>query len=542
MPPAFNGRNCYSLRRRPLITRNSQVGDRLEDTHAPHDCFFLRTEVFVSITLIGVGIDTARYGHHVSFLGVDKRKALPGFHFKESSEGYALLASSFDKLATKFPDAQFSIRLDAAGQYAANLIRFLEALPHKASISVGQPKQNKDYKSVHFPKQKSDPVDSLACARFAIVEQPVPTPSVPLAFSQLREVLSALQSQTKRTTRLINQLHNRLSRTFPELAVLCPDLSAGYVLALLIKYPTAQKVAAASASSLSKISYLRDEKASEILAAAKQSTASIYGPSAELIVSQLANEIIASQAFETNLESMLTKVFDALPGGNHKKILTIPGVGKLTAASIVATVVSLDRFASPDSLVNFFGVFPERESSGTDKHGKPLPPGPAHMSRKGNDLVRKMLYMSALTAIGVNPLLRSYYAKHRSNGKDGGTALGHCMRKLLHWIYAIWTTGKDFDVNHGKEQIAVAAPQDSQPEFPSQELEEPNECDAPSKEKSLIAAKQKKSVGRKELGSKRQAVTTDDTILSSQSESVKRPKRSVVQAKELVQSSSPSGG
>ena len=79
------------------------------------------------------------------------------------------------------------------------------------------------------------------------------------------------------------------------------------------------------------------------------------------------------------------------------------------------------------------------------------------------------------------------------------------------------------------------------------ELHKPDENDEPSEEKntlkkSTIAPKQKKSVGRKELGSKRQAVTTDDTIISSQSESVKRPKRSVVQAKELVQSSSPSGG
>lgn len=496
----------------------------------------------MSITLIGVGIDTARYGHHVSFLGVDKRKALTGFHFKESTDGYALLVSALDKLATKFPDAQFSIRLDAAGQYAANLIRFLETLPHKVSISVGQPKQNKDYKSVHFPKQKSDPVDSLACARFAVVEQPVPTPSVPLAFSQLREVLSALQSQTKRTTRLINQLHNRLSRTFPELAVLCTDLSVGYVLTLLMKYPTAQKVAATSASSLSKIPFLYEEKASAIHAAAKQSTASIHGPSAELIVSQLANEIVASLAFETNLEAMLTKVFDALPGGNHKKILTIPGVGKLTAASIVATVVSLDRFASPDSLVNFFGVFPERESSGTDKHGKPLPPGPAHMSRKGNDLVRKMLYMSALSGIRTNPLLRSYYAKHRANGKDGGTALGHCMRKLLHWVYAIWKTGKDFDVNHGKEQTAVAALQDLQPESPSLDLDEPNESESPSNEKNVIATKKKKSVGRKELGSKRQAVTTDTPILDSQRESVKRPRKSVRPGNELLESRGPSGG
>ena len=125
-------------------------------------------------------------------------------------------------------------------------------------------------------------------------------------------MLSALQSQTKRTTRLINQLHNRLSRTFPELAVVCPDLSAGYVLSLLIKYPTAQKVAAARLSSLSEISYLRPERASEIYAAARQSTASIYGPSAELIVSQLANEIIASQAFESKLEAMLTNWIDSL--------------------------------------------------------------------------------------------------------------------------------------------------------------------------------------------------------------------------------------
>ena len=57
-----------------------------------------------------------------------------------------------------------------------------------------------------------------------------------------------------------------------------------------MKYPTAQKVAATSASSLSKIAFLCEEKASAIHAAAKQSTASIHGPSAELIVSQLANE------------------------------------------------------------------------------------------------------------------------------------------------------------------------------------------------------------------------------------------------------------
>jgi hypothetical protein len=35
---------------------------------------------------IGVGIDTARYGHHVSFLDEQKRTAAPPFHFTEAAE------------------------------------------------------------------------------------------------------------------------------------------------------------------------------------------------------------------------------------------------------------------------------------------------------------------------------------------------------------------------------------------------------------------------------------------------------------------------
>lgn len=460
-------------------------------------------------TLIGVGIDTARYGHHVSFLGADRVNALPGFHFKESRDGYTQLAQAFEKLAKNRPDVHFSIRVDAAGQYAANLIRFLESLAQQKSISVGQPKQNKDYKSVHFPKKKSDQVESLACARFAVVEQPVATSVIPLAIAQLREVLSALQSQTKRTTRLINQLHNRISRTFPELAVVCSDLAVGYVLALLIKYPTAQKIAASSVAKLSEIPFMRSEKAKEIYDSAKQSTASMYGASAELIVSELAKEIKASQASEAKLEKMLTEVFDELPGGNHHKILTIDGVGKLTAAAVVAAVSSIERFATPDALVNLFGVFPEHESSGTDKNGNPLPPGRAHMSKKGNDLVRKMLFMSAMSGIGSNPLLRAHYAKLRANGKDGGVALGHCMRKILHWIYAIWTTGKDFDPNYGNaKDVATETVPDSS--------NEQTTSDIPITHESAPAGKPKASVGRKEAGSKRKAVTADTTIVNEE--------------------------
>jgi hypothetical protein len=110
--------------------------------------------------------------------------------------------------------------------------------------------------------------------------------------------------------------------------------------------------------------------------------------------------------------------------------------------------VDIDRFATPNQLVNYFGVFPEEDRSGVDKHGKPLPPGTRHMSRKGNDLVRSYLWNAARTAIRRNPAVRALYRRHRAKGKRGDVAMGHCMRKLLHLVFAVWKTDRPFDEEH----------------------------------------------------------------------------------------------
>jgi len=50
---------------------------------------------------------------------------------------------------------------------------------------------------------------------------------------------------------------------------------------------------------------------------------------------------------------------------------------------LVAKVVDIDRFATPDKLVSYFGVFPEESTSGVDKQGHPLPPGTLHTRGPG---------------------------------------------------------------------------------------------------------------------------------------------------------------
>jgi transposase len=402
---------------------------------------------------IGVGIDTARYGHRVSFLRPDRQPAAKPLTVLESRAGYQALQQRLEQLHQQHPQAHFHIRLDAAGQYAANLEHFLRSLPLPLTLSIGEPKRNKDYQKAHFPKRTTDDTESQAMARFAVVELPDATaPSTP-AMTLLREVAGRLQAKVKQSTQALNRLHNLLARVFPELANLTEDLSAAWVLQLLDKYPTAQRLAQARLASLQNIPYLAPELAEQLHLCAQQSVACLSGDVAEALLRDLVAEVRHTQASEEQMRRLLADAYAALPPSPHLQVVTIPGIGVATAAAVVAQAVDLNRFATPAHFVGYFGVFPEENSSGVDKFGNPLPPGTMRMSRKGNDLVRHYLWNAARSALRHNPAIRALYTRLKARGKRGDVALGQCMRKLLHLVYAVWKTNRPFDEHHCRGQM-----------------------------------------------------------------------------------------
>ena len=399
---------------------------------------------------IGVGLDTARYGHHATFLREDRQPAAKPLEFLECRDGYQQLEKSLSKLAQQHHEVHFHIRVDAASQYATNLLSFLHRLPWPKTISVGQPTLNKRYREVHFPKRKSDATESHACARFAIVERPQSSASFTPELLALREVASRLEFQVKHSTRNVNRLHNLLSRVFPELATLQNDLQARWVLHLLKKYPTAQRIANARLSSLTAIPRLPVAKGQQVHQAATLSIASESGPIMEEVVRESVRALQASLDAEKRLEKLLIEAFRDLPDERAKQVATIKGIGERTAAVLVAKIGSIDRFPTASHLTSYFGVFPEEKSSGVDREGNPNPSVSKRMSRKGNDLVRKHLWMSAWSAVTFNPAVAALYARLRQRGRRGDVALGHCMKKLVHQVFGVWTSGKPFDANHAE--------------------------------------------------------------------------------------------
>jgi transposase len=401
-----------------------------------------------SLECIGVGIDTARYGHRVTFLRQERQPAAKSLTVTEDRAGYDSLHERLKLLYSQHPQARFFVRIDAAGQYATNLERFLRSLDLPMTISVGEPKRNNDYRNAHFPKRTTDDSESQAMARFAVVEQPEATPPPCPRMLILREVSGRLQSLVKQSTRAINQLHNIMARAFPELAQLTNDFSASWVLRLLYQFPTAQRIAGAHTSSLEKIPHLSSDMAMKICQVSKISVAGLSGPTAEVLVRSLVSEVRLSLKAEAKLRKLLISEFNQLPSSAHRHVATIPGIGTTTAAILVAKIVDINRFATPGKLVSYFGVFPEEHTSGVDKKGNPLPPGSLHISKKGNDLVRGHLWNAALTAVRCNPAVRALYRRLKAKGKRGDVALGHCMRKLLHLVFAVWKSDRPFNPNH----------------------------------------------------------------------------------------------
>jgi transposase len=457
---------------------------------------------------IGVGIDTARYGHRVSFLRPDRQPAAKPLTVLECQAGYQALQQRLEQLHRQHPLAHFHVRIDAAGQYAANLEAFLRGLDLPLTLSIGEPKRNKDYQKAHFPKRTTDDTESQAMARFAVVEQPDATPAVPAQLALLREISARLQAQVKQTTQAVNRLHNLMARVFPELATRADDFAAGWLLYLLDRYPTAERLAHAHLNSLQQIPYLPKDQARPLHQAAKQSVGSLGGAVAETLVRALVSQVRHGLEHEGKLRQLLEDAFTALPPSSHQQLLTIPGIGIATAAVLVAKIIDIERFVSAEHLVGYFGVFPQEESSGVDKEGRPLPAGTLRMSHKGNDLVRGYLWNAARTAIVHNPAIRALYRRLTAKGKRGDVAIGHGMRKLLHLVFAVWKTNRPFDGHHFPWEPGEAAAATPTPVPPAT---------------ALPAASSVKAVGHTQALPAEEVVTTASAKVEERSEPVNPP-------------------
>src|SRR5262249_48412596 len=123
--------------------------------------------------------------------------------------------------------------------------------------------------------------------------------------------------------------------------------------------------------------------------------------------------------------------------------------GEVTAAILTAKIVDPQRFVEPGKLVGHFGIFPVEASSGIDRDGKSRLPIRMIMCKRGNDLVRRYLWLAALSASQHNPAVKPLSPRLAANHPaQPGTATGHARRNLLPLARPGGKSGKPFTPEH----------------------------------------------------------------------------------------------
>jgi len=121
-----------------------------------------------------------------------------------------------------------------------------------------------------------------------------------------------------------------------------------------------------------------------------------------------------------------------------QRLQTIPGIGWLTAARLLAHLGEIERFEKVGSLVSLAGLAIKEHSSGSSVRGK------AEIDRHGRKDLRQTLSMSALVAKRVSPHMQGWAKRLQAQGKPKKIILVAIMRKLLHIVYGVWKKEQDY--------------------------------------------------------------------------------------------------
>lgn len=133
---------------------------------------------------------------------------------------------------------------------------------------------------------------------------------------------------------------------------------------------------------------------------------------------------------------------DAALYEDYQLLLSIPGIGAITALRLLAELPDLGLFGQASQLAAFAGLTPGQRQSGSSIRG------PGHLVKWGNSHLRGALYMPALSAGRFNPVVKALKERLAERGKHNLTIIVAMMRKLLHLAYGVLKTRQPFNPDY----------------------------------------------------------------------------------------------
>jgi len=325
-----------------------------------------------------VGIDVAKNDFKIALSVMDEQ-----FHVViKGSHSFSNNTKGFEQALLwvekkSIRELSLSFVMEATGVYYESLAYFLEE--NNLQVHVVIPNQAKKYIQSLGLKSKTDKIDAQALSRLGLERNLYRWKPLSQLFQRLKQLTRERDAIVRERTVVSNQLHAYKHQGLPGQA-----------------------------------SIRRSKKRITFLDAQ---------------VKQIEKEIALLVKKDKDLASKL------------EYIMSIPGVGLLTAVIVVAETNGFAAITSIKQLTSYAGMDIQIAESGKWK-------GQSRMSKKGNSYIRKALYFPAFSKIKHDLNTQNYYERLTLNKGKKMIAAVAVQRKLLGLMYTLWKKEQMFTLDY----------------------------------------------------------------------------------------------
>jgi transposase len=395
-----------------------------------------------------LGIDIGKYHHQAILCNKDAKPIAPSLRFQTTIDGFNELFSYLKKYLSDEDYATVHAGFEATGIYWLTVYEQLQK--QKIRMSVLNPMQVKAYRNEGIRGAKTDRLDahlSVKVLRFGDYRDSDIPPEDLFALRQLTRLRADLVDMASGIKLKVIGI---LDQVFPEYSNIFPDIFGNGSKALLQKALVPEAIAAIPTRKLTQL--LRKasrgrygvKQAEGVKKAAEQTIGITLGIDAfSLSLEILLAQIIHSEKQVEKLEREIKK----RTAVRAETLTSIPGIGTVQEATILAEIGDFERFRNDkngaEKLVAIAGIDPKVKESGKYK-------GQATMSKRGSPYLRRTIRQSAFIASlgkGKDPMFSKIYEKKIAKGKRFAVALSHVENKMLHVIYSLLKSKKEYKPN-----------------------------------------------------------------------------------------------
>lgn len=392
-----------------------------------------------------VGIDVSSK-NNVIYLMLPNGDKHSSFSLANSHDGSTQLVKRIFTAMTSNNIDSVLIGLEATSVYGDNLVYFLKEDATLASfdrkIHVLNPKQVNKFKESYNDLPKNDYIDAFViadCLRFGRINKEVYMDDYRYKALQnlTRARYFAVTNLTKEKQRFINVLFKKYSTMTQE--KIFSDTFSTTALAVYEKFESAETLAKMDLQELTafimekgKNRFPDPDAVAKALQKAARSSYRLPKTVNDSVNQVLAISITSIRALESQIKAFdkaITKQMELLPN----VLISIPGIGPVLSAGIMAEIGDINRFQNQAALAKYAGLAWQQHQSGDFEAQT------TRMIHSGNRFLKYYLCEAAFSLVRCDKeYSRFYHIKYKEvNRFQHKRALALTARKFVRLVFAL---------------------------------------------------------------------------------------------------------